>query len=190
MELVPPLRPRHEANRQAGIIQRKSSTQRPMSGCGPNGRSSTQRRIEMAAVCQPDAASPLNAVFLAAASSKWNGCGSNSAANRLISSLVTKTSPLLKRIPNARSSNHSIISPSPLALGVPGVSQRPAEKLFANEIDRSPEVFCSGPAREEACERSLVVSPPFLLALAVSSPSAFSPSLAGSIRLPSLKATK
>src|SRR5260370_27042249 len=80
-----------------------------MSGCGPNGLTSTQRRIEMAAVCQPEAASPLNAVFSAAASSKWKGCGSNSAANRLISSLVTETSALLKRIPNARSSNHSII---------------------------------------------------------------------------------
>src|SRR4030081_32983 len=65
----------------------------------------------MAAVCQPDAARPLNTGFSAAASSKGNGCGSNSAANRFISSVVTLTSPVLKRIPNARSSNHSIILP-------------------------------------------------------------------------------
>src|SRR6478609_10222023 len=82
-----------------------------MSGWGPNGRILTIRLIEMAAVCQPDAASPLSMVFLAAISSKWNGCGSNSAANRVISSLVTGNSPVLKRIPNARSSNHSIIFP-------------------------------------------------------------------------------
>src|SRR5260370_34463417 len=64
-----------------------------------------------------------------------------------------------------------IFSASPSALGVLAVNRRLAEKLFANEISRSPEVCCSGPAPEEACERSLVTSPPFLLALAVSSPS-------------------
>jgi hypothetical protein len=41
----------------------------------------------------------------------------------------------------------------------------------ANEIARFPEVCCDGPVPEEACERSLVASPPFLPALAVSSPS-------------------
>src|SRR4051812_49636396 len=65
----------------------------------------------MAAVCHPDAASPLKTVFSAATSSRWNGCGSNSDENRLISSAVTVTSPLLKRIPSFRSSNHSIIAP-------------------------------------------------------------------------------
>ena len=64
----------------------------------------------MAAVCQPDAASPLNAVFSAAASSKWNGYGSNWATNRFMSSLLTETSPLLKCIPNVRSSNRSILA--------------------------------------------------------------------------------
>src|ERR1700687_5611175 len=53
--------------------------------------------------------------FLSGGFIKWNGCGSNSAANRLISSLLTETSPLLKRIPNVRSSDHSIIFPSPSA---------------------------------------------------------------------------
>src|ERR1700738_1344703 len=60
---------------------------------------------------------------------------------------------------------------SPSARGVPAASRRLAEKLFANEISRSPEACCSGPPPEEACERSLAASPPCLLALAVSSPS-------------------
>jgi hypothetical protein len=64
-----------------------------------------------------------------------------------------------------------VTSPSPSALGVPAASRRLAEKLFANEISRSPEVCCSGPAPEEACERSLGASQPYVLALAVSSPS-------------------
>src|SRR6266568_2458225 len=60
---------------------------------------------------QPDAASPRNAVFSAAASSRWKGCGSNSAAKRLMSSRVTTLSALLNRMPIARSSNHSTIKP-------------------------------------------------------------------------------
>ena len=51
---------------RTGNNQRRSSTPSPISGCGPNGRNLTARPIEMAAVCQPDPASPLNAVFSAA----------------------------------------------------------------------------------------------------------------------------
>src|SRR5881227_2281006 len=64
----------------------------------------------MAAVCQPDAAKPLNKVSRAAASSRCIGCGSNWAANRLISSSVTLIEPLLNFMPSAKSSNHSIMS--------------------------------------------------------------------------------
>src|SRR5437868_2937317 len=63
----------------------------------------------MAAVCQPEAAKPLNNVLRAAASSRCIGCGSNSAANRLMSSSVTLTVPLLNVMPSVKSSNHSII---------------------------------------------------------------------------------
>src|SRR6266702_6199266 len=43
-----------------------------------------------------------------------------------------------------------------------------AEQLSAPEISRSHEARCGGPAPMEACERSLIASPPFLPVLAVS----------------------
>ena len=43
-----------------------------------------QEPHRQAAVCQPLAASPRKIVSCAASSSRWKGCGSNSAANRLI----------------------------------------------------------------------------------------------------------
>jgi hypothetical protein len=52
-------------------------------------RTSTANRIAIAAVCHPEAANPLNVIPSAAASSRWKACGSNSDANRLISSRVT-----------------------------------------------------------------------------------------------------
>src|SRR3954467_10989882 len=63
----------------------------------------------MPAVCHPDAAKPLNKVSRAAASSRCMGCGSNSAANLLMSSSVTLIVPLLNFMPSVRSSNHSIM---------------------------------------------------------------------------------
>jgi hypothetical protein len=42
------------------------------------------------AVCQPLAASPLKIVWRAAASSRWKGCGSNSAAKLLTRSASTR----------------------------------------------------------------------------------------------------
>src|SRR5271157_5975225 len=56
---------------------------------------------------------PLNTERSAAASSRWKGWGSNSAANLLMSSRVTRLSALLKRMPRTRSSNHSTIAPLP-----------------------------------------------------------------------------
>jgi hypothetical protein len=50
-------------------------------------------RIVTAAVCQPLAASPLKIEWRAAASSRWKGCGSNSAANAKIRSLSMRTHP-------------------------------------------------------------------------------------------------
>src|SRR4030081_534189 len=114
---------------RTGFIQRRSSTPAPMSGCGPNGRTCTVSLIAMAAVCHPEAASPLKAVVSAATSSRWNGCGSNSDANRLISSAVTVASPLLKRIPSFRSSNHSIMC----VLGLPQVQF--LEEIIALVVD-------------------------------------------------------
>src|SRR3954462_8488553 len=66
----------------------------------------------MAAVCQPEAAKPLNNVSRAAASSRCIGCGSNSAAKRLMSSSLTLSAPLLNFMPSVKASNHSIIHES------------------------------------------------------------------------------
>ena len=62
-----------------------------------NGTLSVSRRMVMAAVCQPLAASePKNESF-AASSSVWNGCGSKSAAKRLICSASSVCGPLSNR---------------------------------------------------------------------------------------------
>ncbi len=50
-------------------------------------------RMKSAQVCQPDAASPPSSVSAAAASSRWKGCGSNSAAKATISARVTVCGP-------------------------------------------------------------------------------------------------
>jgi hypothetical protein len=47
-------------------------------------------RMKIAQVCQPDAESPPKSVREAAASSRWKGCGSNSAANATSSSRLTR----------------------------------------------------------------------------------------------------
>jgi hypothetical protein len=65
--------------------------------------------IAIAAVCHPDAARPLKNALAAVSSSKCIGCGSNSAAKRLMSGAVIRASPVLNCIPMARSSNHSIM---------------------------------------------------------------------------------
>jgi len=65
---------------------------------------STISRMLIAAVCQPLAANPANGDCCAAASSRWNGCGSYALAKAKISSLSTRLRPLLKTCPTAKSS--------------------------------------------------------------------------------------
>src|SRR5450631_291708 len=64
--------------------------------------------------------------------------------------------------------NLIVISPSASALGVPNASQCVQDLLSAHEISRFPEARYGGPGPVEACERSLVASPPFPPALSVS----------------------
>jgi hypothetical protein len=64
-----------------------------------------------------------------------------------------------------------ITSPSPSALGVPIASQCVQDLLSAREVSRFPEARYGGPVPVEACELSLVASPPFPPVLSVSPPS-------------------
>jgi hypothetical protein len=57
-----------------------------------------------AAVCHPLAARPLKKDFAAAASSRWNGCGSYAAANCLIAAASTRIRPDRYFCPTAKSS--------------------------------------------------------------------------------------
>jgi len=59
----------------------------------------TNIHIVTAAVRQPLAAKPPNNVAFAAASSRWNGYGSNSLANRVIRASSSMCEPLVKRRP-------------------------------------------------------------------------------------------
>src|SRR5262245_33122221 len=68
---------------------------------------STSNRIDSEAVYQPLAARRPNTLWCAAASSRWNGCGSNSAANALQTSSVKVTEPVANFWPTARSSRYS-----------------------------------------------------------------------------------
>src|SRR5689334_13454020 len=67
---------------------------------------STSKRIDKEAVYQPLAASRPNTLSRAAASSRWNGCGSNSAAKALHPSSVKVTEPVANLRPTARSSRY------------------------------------------------------------------------------------
>ena len=61
-------------------------------------------RIRIAQVCQPDAHRPPTRLERAASSSRCMGCGSNSAANALISSAVTSRGPYSVTWPGVKSS--------------------------------------------------------------------------------------
>jgi hypothetical protein len=61
--------------------------------------------------------------------------------------------------------------PSPSAFGGSTAIRSIADQLSAREISRSPQTRCGGPAPLEACQRSLIASPPFLPVLSVSPPS-------------------
>src|SRR5262249_18751864 len=65
-------------------------------------------RIHTATVCQPDATSAPKCERAAAASSMWNGCGSNRAAHDLISSAGNVWVPNDARSPTAMSSKYFI----------------------------------------------------------------------------------
>ncbi len=82
------------------LISPPAPTMPPATGAPP----STMRRIVIAMVCQPLAASPLKIDAFAASLSRWNGCGSNSRAKALISGSVTCFVALVNRAPTARSS--------------------------------------------------------------------------------------
>src|SRR5262245_7435481 len=66
-------------------------------------RKSISSRIQTQAVCQPEAQSRPKCERAAAASSRWNGCGSNRAAKPLMSSAVKVWRPI------------SLISPTPIS---------------------------------------------------------------------------
>src|SRR5258705_9523188 len=68
---------------------------------------STSSRMVIAAVCQPLAASPRNIEPRAASSSRWKGCGSNSAAKLLMRSFSTRRRPEPKVCPTTKSSRYS-----------------------------------------------------------------------------------
>ena len=74
--------------------------------CVRAARSGGISRIVSAAVCQPLAAKPWNMLLPAACSSRWKGCGSNSAANLLICALSTRNRPEPKVCPATKSSRY------------------------------------------------------------------------------------
>jgi hypothetical protein len=84
---------------RTGRGQRNSSNPAPT--MPPAGLSSlpTRSRMVRAAVCQPLATNPWKIVSCGAASSRWKGCGSNSAAKALICSLLIRSRQELKSAP-------------------------------------------------------------------------------------------
>ena len=61
--------------------------------------------MKIAAMCQPDAISPPVIAVSGAWASRWNGCGSNSRANAMMSSAVTGQVGCGITSPTAKSSN-------------------------------------------------------------------------------------
>jgi hypothetical protein len=97
--------------RRPGAPAAASGTRRipPTMPPGGLGSLSTSSRIVIAAVCPPLAARPRNTLSRAVLSSRWNGCGSNSAAKALIRSASTRNAPEPKVWPtvNRRESGRS-----------------------------------------------------------------------------------
>src|SRR5204862_1657405 len=91
---------------RTGSGQRNSSKPAPTMPPAGLKSLSTRSRMVTAAVCQPLAASPPKIVSRAASSSRWNGCGSNSAAKALIRSLSIGSGPERKVCPTAKSSRY------------------------------------------------------------------------------------
>ncbi len=83
----------------------------------------------MVAVCHPLAIRPPKGESAAASSSTWNGCGSNSLAKAIISSLLSVRLPRSKTAPGSKSSKNIVagaregksfgsVTDSPLALDI------------------------------------------------------------------------
>ncbi len=92
---------------RTGRGQRIASMPAPTSPPATLKSLSTRSRIARAAVCQPLATSPPKMLPAAASSSRWNGCGSKSAANALMRSRSTVTDSEWKVWPTVRSSRYS-----------------------------------------------------------------------------------
>src|SRR6266446_989722 len=97
---------RNSSPGRTGRGQRNSSAPAPTMPPAGLRSLSTRSRMVTAAVCQPLAASPRKIVSRAASSSRWNGCGSNSAPNVLIRSVSIRTRPERKVCPTAKSSRY------------------------------------------------------------------------------------
>jgi hypothetical protein len=76
-------------------------------------RIETMSRIANAAVCQPEAAQPIEDRLLGVGFIEVKGLWIELGANRLISSRVTLISPPRYRVLRSKSSNHTIISTPP-----------------------------------------------------------------------------
>src|SRR6516225_4110261 len=91
-----------------GRGQRNSSTPLPMTP-SDSGRVCTRSCIVTAVVCHPLATSRLKNVGRAVASSRWNGCGSNSPANLLIHpASTTARASDVNTCPGVRSSRKAL----------------------------------------------------------------------------------
>src|SRR5260370_295446 len=91
---------------RTGRAQRSWSSPAPRMPPAGWSSLSTRSRMVIAAVCQPLAASARNIEPRAASSSRWKGCGSNSAAKALIRSFSTRKRPEPKVCPTAKSSRY------------------------------------------------------------------------------------
>src|SRR5262249_30698141 len=94
---------------RTGASQRISSTPGAPMDEELSTKPSAMMRIMIAQVCQPDAHNPPTSVARAASSSRCIGCGSNSAANALISSALTSWRPYSLTWPTAKSSQKSFV---------------------------------------------------------------------------------
>src|SRR5262249_43350068 len=86
-------RTRSRSPGRTGASQRISSTPGAPMDDELSTKPSAMMRIMIAQVCQPDAHRPPTIVARAASSSRCMGCGSNSAANALMSSALTSWRP-------------------------------------------------------------------------------------------------
>ena len=99
--------PEAPAQNRCQFVLRSADAAVWVMGLQPKGRTfnfDPSKRIDSDAVYQPLAARRPKMLSRAAASSRWNGCGSNSAAKALHPSSVSVTEPVANLRPTARSS--------------------------------------------------------------------------------------